>query len=135
MKYMMIFMAVMFYKVPSGLGIYFITSSLWAIGERLLLPKVTHAHPVAEPASAEKAAASRGNGPASGGPRAGQAGAGSNGAAAKPPGKIAQFLEKLMEEARKDATYRKIVEERDSRERDGKSARDKGKPRTRPRPR
>ena len=43
MKYMMVFMGVMFYKVPSGLGIYFITSSLWAIGERLLLPKVTHA--------------------------------------------------------------------------------------------
>lgn len=39
MKYMMIFMAFMFYKVPSGLGIYFITSSLWQIGERLLLPK------------------------------------------------------------------------------------------------
>ena len=43
MKYMMIFMAVMFYKVPSGLGIYFITSSLWSIGERLLLPKIAHA--------------------------------------------------------------------------------------------
>ena len=40
MKYMMIFMAFMFYKVPSGLGIYFITSSLWQIGERLLLPKL-----------------------------------------------------------------------------------------------
>ena len=36
----------MFYKVPSGLGIYFITSSLWAIGERLLLPKVVHSHDV-----------------------------------------------------------------------------------------
>ena len=43
MKYMMVFMAFMFYKVPSGLGIYFITSSLWSIGERLLLPKITHA--------------------------------------------------------------------------------------------
>ena len=42
---MMVFMAVMFYKVPSGLGIYFITSSLWSIGERLLLPKITHAAP------------------------------------------------------------------------------------------
>src|SRR5258708_18290401 len=41
MKYMMIFMAFMFYRVPSGLGIYFITSSLWQIGERLLLPKIT----------------------------------------------------------------------------------------------
>ncbi len=41
MKYMMIFMAFMFYRVPSGLGLYFITSSLWSIGERLLLPKLT----------------------------------------------------------------------------------------------
>ena len=40
MKYMMIFMAFMFYKVPSGLGIYFITSSTWQIGERLLLPRL-----------------------------------------------------------------------------------------------
>ena len=40
MKYMMIFMAFMFYKVPSGLGLYFITSSSWQICERLLLPKV-----------------------------------------------------------------------------------------------
>ena len=57
MKYMMIFMGVMFYKVPSGLGIYFITSSLWAIGERLLLPKLTHAEltPVAaRPTDAEQ---------------------------------------------------------------------------------
>lgn len=40
MKYLMFFMAFMFYKVPSGLGLYFITSSLWAIGERLLVPKL-----------------------------------------------------------------------------------------------
>lgn len=39
MKYMMIFMAVMFFKVPSGLCIYFIASSLWSIAERKLLPK------------------------------------------------------------------------------------------------
>ena len=43
MKYMMVFMAFMFYKVPSGLGLYFITSSLWQISERLLLPKIKHA--------------------------------------------------------------------------------------------
>ncbi len=39
MKYMMIFMGVMFFKVPAGLCIYFIASSLWGIGERKLLPK------------------------------------------------------------------------------------------------
>ncbi len=40
MKYMMIFMGVMFYKVASGLCLYFIASSLWGIGERKLLPKM-----------------------------------------------------------------------------------------------
>lgn len=37
MKFMTIFMGVMFFKVPAGLCIYFITSSLWGICERLLL--------------------------------------------------------------------------------------------------
>ena len=39
MSFMMIFMAVMFFKVPAGLCIYFITSSLWGIIERKMLPK------------------------------------------------------------------------------------------------
>jgi YidC/Oxa1 family membrane protein insertase len=41
MTYMTVFMGVMFYKVPAGLCIYFITSSLWGICERKLLPKST----------------------------------------------------------------------------------------------
>jgi YidC/Oxa1 family membrane protein insertase len=40
MTYMMIFMGVLFYKVASGLCLYFIASSLWGIGERKLLPKM-----------------------------------------------------------------------------------------------
>jgi YidC/Oxa1 family membrane protein insertase len=39
MKYMMIFFGLMFYKVASGLCIYFIASSLWGFAERKLLPK------------------------------------------------------------------------------------------------
>jgi YidC/Oxa1 family membrane protein insertase len=39
MKYMTAFMGVMFYKVASGLCLYFIASSLWGIAERKLLPK------------------------------------------------------------------------------------------------
>ncbi len=39
MSYMMIFLGVMFFKVPAGLCIYFITSSIWGILERQLLPK------------------------------------------------------------------------------------------------
>jgi YidC/Oxa1 family membrane protein insertase len=40
MKYMMVFMGFLFFKVPSGLCLYFIVSSLWGLGERKLLPKL-----------------------------------------------------------------------------------------------
>ena len=39
MMFMMLFMGFMFFKVPAGLCLYFITSSLWAVIERTLLPK------------------------------------------------------------------------------------------------
>jgi len=39
MKYMMVFMGLMFYKVAAGLCVYFIASSLWGFAERKLLPK------------------------------------------------------------------------------------------------
>jgi YidC/Oxa1 family membrane protein insertase len=43
MQYMMIFMGVMFFKVASGLCIYFIASSLWGLAERRFLPKMAPA--------------------------------------------------------------------------------------------
>lgn len=42
MQYMMIFMGILFYKVASGLCIYFIASTLWSIAERKFLPKLSH---------------------------------------------------------------------------------------------
>lgn len=42
MQYMTIFMCIMFYKVASGLCLYFIASSIWGIAERKLLPKTTN---------------------------------------------------------------------------------------------
>ena len=39
MKYMMVLMGLMFFKVASGTCIYFIASSLWGVAERKLLPK------------------------------------------------------------------------------------------------
>jgi YidC/Oxa1 family membrane protein insertase len=48
MKYMMVFMGFMFFKVPAGLCVYFITSSLWGICERKLLPKAKPKEPVAD---------------------------------------------------------------------------------------
>jgi len=41
MKWMMVLMGILFYKVPSGLCIYFIASSLWGIAERKLIPPPT----------------------------------------------------------------------------------------------
>ncbi len=118
MKYMMIFMAFMFYKVPSGLGIYFITSSLWQIGERLLLPKVTH--PITPPKDVDD----EGNPPGGG-----KGGPDGDGAPSKPPGKLAQFWEKVKEEAAKDPTIRNMGPGKDQ---DKDRDRGKGKPRARP---
>jgi YidC/Oxa1 family membrane protein insertase len=127
MKYMMVFMAFMFYKVPSGLGIYFITSSLWQIGERLLLPKVTTG---IAPVTDDGKSPPDGNG----------GGRGSTPPApAKPPGALSQLWKKVLDEATKDPTYRKLTEERDK-NRSGDRGngpgsgpdRDRGKPRARP---
>ncbi|SIO45581.1 YidC/Oxa1 family membrane protein insertase [Singulisphaera sp. GP187] len=123
MKYMMIFMAFMFYKVPSGLGIYFITSSLWQISERLLLPKVTHKPPADLTGDDKNSPPGKGGG--------GNGGRGGPGGPAKPPGKFAQLLKRVMDEAAKDPTYRKLISEKDRAEKE-KDQKDRGKPRAKP---
>jgi YidC/Oxa1 family membrane protein insertase len=50
MNYMMWFMALMFFKVPCGLCLYFIASSLWGIAERLWMPTTLPAAAAAAPA-------------------------------------------------------------------------------------
>jgi len=39
MQYMMLFIGIMFFKVASGLCVYFIATSVWGVAERKLLPK------------------------------------------------------------------------------------------------
>jgi len=70
MKYMTIFIGFMFYKVASGLCLYFIASSLWGIAERKLLPKNQLA---GAPAGGGSGGASGSNGsrPGNGGPKTG----------------------------------------------------------------
>jgi YidC/Oxa1 family membrane protein insertase len=137
----MIFMGFMFYKVPSGLGLYFITSSLWAIGERLLLPKISHTNPALEAggSSAEPGADNGGGKSPRGGFHPfgwGKGNGDGNGAKVKPPGRFAQFMERVLDEARKDPTYRKVVEERDGKPSEGKEReRDRDRPRPKPRKR
>ena len=45
MKFMMIFMGLLFFKFAAGLCVYFIVSSLWGVAERKLLPKSKPAAP------------------------------------------------------------------------------------------
>jgi YidC/Oxa1 family membrane protein insertase len=118
MKFMMIIMAFMFYKVPSGLGFYIITSSLWSIGERLLLPQPASATAPA-PDQGERGKDDAGPGPGGGkGPGPG----GGNGA---PKSWLGQRIEALLEEAAHTRTIRNAQRERNKdKERD--------KPRARP---
>jgi YidC/Oxa1 family membrane protein insertase len=53
MTFMMVFIGVLFFRVPSGLCLYFIASSLWSLAERKLLPK--SAKPGESPAETAKA--------------------------------------------------------------------------------
>ena len=41
MQYMMIFMGLLFFKVPSGLCLYFIVSTVWGLVERRFVPKAS----------------------------------------------------------------------------------------------
>lgn len=45
MNIMMAVMGIFFYRVPSGLCVYFITSSIWGMVERLLLKRWAETHP------------------------------------------------------------------------------------------
>jgi YidC/Oxa1 family membrane protein insertase len=78
MNFMTIFMGVMFYKVPAGLCIYFITSSLWGIMERKFITKPNTGTAGATAAVPEK--------PDSSG----------TAAAKKPPLTAPSFVEKLL---------------------------------------
>jgi YidC/Oxa1 family membrane protein insertase len=51
MKYMMLFMGFLFFKMPSGLCLYFVTTTLWGIAERKMLPKAPPAAPSTESAA------------------------------------------------------------------------------------
>ncbi|MBX6311642.1 MAG: membrane protein insertase YidC [Isosphaeraceae bacterium] len=118
MKFMMIFMTIMLYRVPAGLGIYFITNTTWALCERLLLPKTFKLPPI----EAEAAAAGAGKG------AVGKSGDGAS------QGWLARKLEKILEEAAKDPTVRNKLEKVREQQRSLDRDRDSGPSGPRPRP-
>ena len=98
MQVMTIFMGVLFFKVPSGLCIYFITSSLWSLVERKLIKRMTASQPSVvdtEPPAAEKKITRKGK---SRSERAQQD--------EKPPGKLQELMQMLDKPAVKSSTQR-----------------------------
>ncbi|MCS7238285.1 MAG: YidC/Oxa1 family insertase periplasmic-domain containing protein [Thermoguttaceae bacterium] len=62
MTFMLIFMGVLFYKVASGLCLYFIASSLWGLAERQFLPKLAPPKEEEPPPPPPKPSARKGEG-------------------------------------------------------------------------
>jgi YidC/Oxa1 family membrane protein insertase len=89
MNIMIPMFAFMFYKMPSGLCLYFIATTLWGLAERKLLPKK-------QPGAAGSAAVGTGRPTRTGGPR----GKG-KGQPEPPPGKLREWWERLLKEASK----------------------------------
>jgi YidC/Oxa1 family membrane protein insertase len=63
MSYMTLIMGLFFFRVPAGLCIYFITSSVWGIGERILVKKTLPDSPHFDKAVLEGKVNHRGDGP------------------------------------------------------------------------
>ncbi len=115
MKFMMFFMMFMFYTVPAGLSIYLITSSIWQIGERLLLPKTTLIMPTPPPAPAVAEVEERGSRPAPGGGGKGRP-SGGDGAGPAPGGwwsDLRDRAQQILDDAEKQRTVRNPGERRD----------------------
>ncbi len=72
MKFMMLFMGILFFKVASGLCLYFIASTLWGIAERKMLPKSPTATAAAATANKPSTAKANVNGNTSGGKKKGK---------------------------------------------------------------
>jgi membrane protein insertase Oxa1/YidC/SpoIIIJ len=59
----MIFVGILFFKVASGLCVYFIASSLWGLAERQFLPKAATASAAGKPQSRAEAKAQQAKSP------------------------------------------------------------------------
>jgi YidC/Oxa1 family membrane protein insertase len=103
MKWMTGLFAIFFYRMPAGLCIYFIASSLWALTERKLIPKPKVTDPAEAPPASGGGSPPPGPGravrPKPGGPR-GPKGRGRP-EPEEPKGKIRTWWQKVLEEARK----------------------------------
>lgn len=97
MQVMTIFMGVLFFKVPSGLCIYFITSSLWSLVERKLVQRLAPAKATPTPAQEPAEPTSK---------RATGKGRDRSAPQSKPKGRMQELMEMLDKPAVKSGTQR-----------------------------
>lgn len=105
MQVMTIFMGVMFFKVPSGLCIYFITSSIWSLVERKLVKRMMPPPKLGQPSLAPAPVGDNGGSkePARTNPKDRRKG---QGPAAKPLTRFEEMKRLLEKPAVKSATQR-----------------------------
>ncbi|MCR9296153.1 MAG: YidC/Oxa1 family insertase periplasmic-domain containing protein, partial [bacterium] len=103
MQVMTVFMGVLFFKVPSGLCIYFITSSLWSLVERKLVKKTLPA--LAAP-TAETPAATTGDKKTPSSATSRRKGNRDRTQEEKPSGRLQELMQMLEKPAVKSATQR-----------------------------
>ena len=113
MNFMTLFMGLIFYKVPAGLCVYFIASSLWGISERKLLEKLGDKEEATSGGgdsgpSGGSGKPKRGGGPGGGGP----GGPHDDDSPPKPPGLLARLME-AADEARNPTNGSTSKRERD----------------------
>lgn len=104
MQIMTIFMGVLFFKVPSGLCIYFITSSAWSLIERKLVKRL--APPSALNLATEKVASTDPKSPRNGKNSGSRRGNNRDAQPAKPQGKFQELMKMLEKPSVKSATQR-----------------------------
>lgn len=102
MKFMTLFMGVLFFKVPAGLCIYFITSSIWSLFERKLVKKTLPA-PGTPPAELTEQDSPTNKGPGPSGKRKNR---GRGDSEPKPKGRFDELKEMLEKPAVKSTTQR-----------------------------
>jgi YidC/Oxa1 family membrane protein insertase len=101
MQVMTVFMGVLFFKVPSGLCIYFVTSSLWSLVERKLVKKTLPAKAVTDDSAGTNSEASE---TATANPR--KKGRGRQPAPEKSSGRFKEIMQMLDKPAVKSSTQR-----------------------------
>jgi YidC/Oxa1 family membrane protein insertase len=101
MTYMMVVFGAFFWKLPSGLCLYYICSTSWGIVERKLLPKLQHADAAGQEKQSNESSERKGRGPDRDGKSVGRDGKDKRPPAGRPEPTLADRLTEFLKKAGK----------------------------------